>query len=208
MLRSLPRASSSSASLLNTTTTRHALKPFRYSPIACLHAGQQQRSRQAHAISNPTLAGIEKRWEAMPPQEQADLWMSLRDRMKADWHELTMQEKKAGTSRTRDASGEANGNHCARCRTSGPTTGHCLLPSFQAVPCYVSRPRLTRNTYSILDRLRPPRAPRPPSSRRRPENLRLHHDRRWRLICLDVVCANIRRRATRDDDERVPRADE
>ena len=32
----------------------------------------------------------------MPPQEQADLWMALRDRMKVDWHELTMQEKKAG----------------------------------------------------------------------------------------------------------------
>jgi hypothetical protein len=32
----------------------------------------------------------------MPPQEQADLWMSLRDRMKTDWKEMTMQEKKAG----------------------------------------------------------------------------------------------------------------
>lgn len=57
----------------------------------------QQQSRQAHAISNPTLANIEKRWEAMPPQEQADLWMALRDRMKVDWNELTLQEKKAGT---------------------------------------------------------------------------------------------------------------
>ena len=33
----------------------------------------------------------------MPPQEQADLWMALRDRMKNDWHELTLQERKAGT---------------------------------------------------------------------------------------------------------------
>lgn len=32
----------------------------------------------------------------MPPQEQADLWMALRDRMKVDWHDLTPQEKKAG----------------------------------------------------------------------------------------------------------------
>jgi len=31
----------------------------------------------------------------MPPQEQADLWMALRDRMKANWAELTVQEKKA-----------------------------------------------------------------------------------------------------------------
>jgi hypothetical protein len=43
------------------------------------------------------LANIEKRWEAMPPQEQADLWMALRDRMKVNWTELTVQEKKAGT---------------------------------------------------------------------------------------------------------------
>jgi hypothetical protein len=57
-----------------------------------------QQCRHAHAISNPTLANIEKRWEAMPPQEQADLWMALRDRMKADWNELTLQEKKAGMS--------------------------------------------------------------------------------------------------------------
>lgn len=56
-----------------------------------------QQIRCAHAISNPTLANIEKRWEAMPPQEQAELWMALRDRMKVDWNELTLQEKKAGT---------------------------------------------------------------------------------------------------------------
>lgn len=56
----------------------------------------QQQSRQQHAISNPTLANIEKRWEAMPPQEQADLWMALRDRMKVDWTEMTVAEKKAG----------------------------------------------------------------------------------------------------------------
>jgi len=60
-------------------------------------ASPAQQTRQAHAISNPTLANIEKRWEAMPPQEQADLWMALRDRMKVDWNEMTMQEKKAGT---------------------------------------------------------------------------------------------------------------
>lgn len=54
-------------------------------------------ARAAHAISNPTLANIEKRWEVMPPQEQAELWMALRDRMKVgNWAELTQQEKKAG----------------------------------------------------------------------------------------------------------------
>jgi len=62
---------------------------------AAAAASRFQQTRQAHAISNPTLANIEKRWEAMPPQEQAELWMALRDRMSADWNELTLQEKKA-----------------------------------------------------------------------------------------------------------------
>jgi cytochrome c oxidase subunit 4 len=48
-----------------------------------------------NAISNPTLANIEKRWEGMPPTEQAELWMALRDRMKENWAELTLQEKRA-----------------------------------------------------------------------------------------------------------------
>lgn len=56
----------------------------------------QVRAQSTEAIANPTLADIEKRWEAMPPQEQADLWMQLRDRMKTNWHELTVPEKKAG----------------------------------------------------------------------------------------------------------------
>lgn len=93
MLRSsIIRAARSSASIVPASATRQAV---RVSPAASAVSFQQQ-IRQEHAISNPTLAGIEKRWEDMPPQEQADLWMSLRDRMKADWKELTMQEKKAG----------------------------------------------------------------------------------------------------------------
>jgi len=48
-----------------------------------------------HAVSAPMLADIEKRWERMPPQEQAELWMALRDRMKGSWADLTLQEKKA-----------------------------------------------------------------------------------------------------------------
>lgn len=55
-----------------------------------------RRAATTHAISNPTLANIEKRWEGMPLQEQAELWMALRDRMKGPWQELTLQEKKAG----------------------------------------------------------------------------------------------------------------
>ena len=90
MLRSsIVRATSSSAS----SATRPVARVPRAASLVCT---QYQQARQAHAISNPTLANIEKRWEGMPPQEQADLWMSLRDRMKADWKEMTLQEKKAG----------------------------------------------------------------------------------------------------------------
>lgn len=54
-----------------------------------------QKASVSTAISNPTLANIEKRWEGMPNTEQAELWMALRDRMKENWAELTVQEKKA-----------------------------------------------------------------------------------------------------------------
>ena len=57
--------------------------------------GAGQKRHQTHAVSNPTLANIEKRWENMPPQEQAELWMALRDRMTVDWHDMTTQEKRA-----------------------------------------------------------------------------------------------------------------
>lgn len=87
---------------------------MRLSTSGALRANFSQVSRQAtttstlitraasttapvqHAISNPTLANIEKRWEGMPLQEQAELWMALRDRMKENWTDLTVQEKKAG----------------------------------------------------------------------------------------------------------------
>ncbi|GAB1736716.1 hypothetical protein NU219Hw_g8333t1 [Hortaea werneckii] len=78
-LRSLPRPASSTSRIGQTVARQQ----------------QQQRCASSHAISNPTLANIEKRWEAMPPQEQADLWMALRDRMKVDWTEMTINEKKA-----------------------------------------------------------------------------------------------------------------
>ncbi|KAF1990577.1 COX4-domain-containing protein [Aulographum hederae CBS 113979] len=95
MLRSsiVRAASSTSSALQSSAVSRQAIvRAPAVSSYTCVY---KQQSRQAHAISNPTLADIEKRWEAMPPQEQADLWMALRDRMKTDWHELTLAEKKA-----------------------------------------------------------------------------------------------------------------
>ncbi|KAK2807010.1 Cytochrome c oxidase subunit 5 [Emmonsiellopsis sp. PD_5] len=107
--RTVPRALAAASRSTPTTTTIAARAAS--TNAGCLYArrpAQQQqgpaslsRNQQArsmateHAIANPTLAGIEKRWEAMPPQEQAELWMQLRDRMKVNWHEMTLQEKKA-----------------------------------------------------------------------------------------------------------------
>lgn len=64
-------------------------------PLRAATAVVSQSRSASHAVSNVTLADIEKRWESMPPSEQADLWMSLRDRMKEPWSNLTVQEKKA-----------------------------------------------------------------------------------------------------------------
>jgi len=104
LTRVAPRASATS-SLPCTRSTTGVIRTYQSAArpsSAAFQASQQstqapstQQSRSAHAIANPTLAGIEKRWEGMPPQEQAELWMQLRDRMKVDWHELTLQEKKA-----------------------------------------------------------------------------------------------------------------
>lgn len=81
----------------HTTTAEVFANPSltRISGFAALKQQKRHSTAPAHAVSNPMLAGIEKRWEVMPPQEQAELWMALRDRMKNDWHELTLQERKA-----------------------------------------------------------------------------------------------------------------
>lgn len=87
------RGSESNQSLLTMSFARNALvRASRQSATTALG----YRAASTHAISKPTLANIEKRWEGMPSQEQADLWMALRDRMKESWAELTVQEKKAG----------------------------------------------------------------------------------------------------------------
>jgi cytochrome c oxidase subunit 4 len=64
-------------------------------PPVDLASSSSSSSTPNRPLSNPTLANIEKRWEGMPLQEQADLWMALRDRMQGNWTELTVQEKKA-----------------------------------------------------------------------------------------------------------------
>jgi Cytochrome c oxidase subunit IV len=175
----------------------------RASIVRSLPAVQQQR--QAHAISSPTLANIEKRWEGMPPQEQADLWMALRDRMKANWGELTVQEKKAGL-----------------CFVFPifliPSS---FLPSCRSIPLHSCRDEgwapkrvkeddseLMLEENSILHRLRRPRPACPPPTRRRLEGGRLHSARR-RGFLRDVRrhthgCEGI----PRDHEQGVSRGDE
>ncbi|KAK5071651.1 Cytochrome c oxidase subunit 5B, mitochondrial [Lithohypha guttulata] len=93
---SIAARSCTRASQRSFQTSARALAPtFAASHQPPVTSQSRQSTRSAHAISNPTLAGIEKRWEGMPPQEQAELWMQLRDRMKVNWNEMTLQEKKA-----------------------------------------------------------------------------------------------------------------
>ena len=175
MLRSLPRAPQSSSCLLPRTVRSNPRFIIPASP--CHHNLQPQQSRavHAHAISNPTLAGIEKRWENMPPQEQADLWMALRDRMKVDWHELTLQERKAGTPLSRYV-------HPALPTTSLTseleTVVSVLLRVY--VVLYVIKGANVNidMSLSILDCLRTPRATRQATTRRELDSIQIYYD--WR----------------------------
>ncbi|KAI5787127.1 mitochondrial cytochrome c oxidase-like protein subunit V [Geopyxis carbonaria] len=63
--------------------------------VPAIATAMQSRNNGSYAVSNVTLTDLEKRWETMAPNEQAELWMQLRDRMKGSWAELTLQEKKA-----------------------------------------------------------------------------------------------------------------
>ena len=85
--------------MLRTPASRllsRSLAAQRLPVAASVRAASTATTPATQVISNPTLANIEKRWEGMPLQEQADLWMALRDRMKGNWNELTIQEQKAG----------------------------------------------------------------------------------------------------------------
>ncbi|KAF3941736.1 hypothetical protein ABW19_dt0210101 [Dactylella cylindrospora] len=90
---SVLRAKSAASGLLRLTPSRSTAITTRSAVVVpqCL----AKRDSSTHAVSGPMLTDIEKRWENMPPQEQAELWMALRDRMKGSWADLTLQEKKA-----------------------------------------------------------------------------------------------------------------
>jgi Cytochrome c oxidase subunit IV len=222
LLRSLPRAgqrASASCPYLPTTsfckaslarrsfqtTTRSASAVFDSSqqrhyaaaaPTTTSTSTQQQQSRSAHAISNPTLAGIEKRWEGMPPQDQAALWMQLRDRMKVDWHEMTLQEKKAGTYiwSTRDLPLQS-------ILSAWVIRTHATYASSAAFSCF---PCLhVCFLHSMVDCLWPTRPPRRNTPRRMVPRLRLHRGRRRCLGRSILDYPLLRKTAAKDYDKGV-----
>lgn len=184
MLRSLPRAAPS----LRGLPIRTALRTPNTSVPACTAElrHQQTRAASAHAISNPTLAQIEKRWDGMPPEEQADLWMALRDRMKNDWHELTLQERKAGMCTTRSRSWQHQTHLQFTYHTVLTSQPFFFSTSHQAVNSqsfFKSKQNADQKTcFSLLDCIRSPRPPSPPPSRRKLDHLRLHNARRRHLL--------------------------
>ena len=152
------------------------------------------QTRKAHAISNPTLANIEKRWESMPPQEQADLWMALRDRMKVNWAELTLQEKKAGRPpiliepfhlqtriSTLSLPSPISHHRIAR-RMRGCKAGLVMIAKRGGRESLLLRTIADLIPHSILHRLRRPRPPRPASPRRGLESGCVHSNRCWCFV--------------------------
>lgn len=168
------------------------------------------QARRAHAISNPTLANIEKRWEAMPPQEQADLWMALRDRMKVDWTELTIQEKKAGMSTTTSIRLQLLLEIPIRppllvrpcCVGSTTSTVYPKAPPFSRHQVSVSVANAVK--LSLLDRLRPSRSPCSDTSRRGHQGLCLHYGRPRRQRHPLRHRTILRPRTTSNHDQRIP----
>ena len=48
-----------------------------------------------YTLSPQLLADLPARWETMGPADQANVWMTLRDRMAGDWKEMTREERVA-----------------------------------------------------------------------------------------------------------------
>ncbi|ODV93006.1 hypothetical protein PACTADRAFT_52208 [Pachysolen tannophilus NRRL Y-2460] len=51
--------------------------------------------RNVSALSNATVAHLEKRWESLPDVDQKEIISKLSERQKLPWKELTPSEKKA-----------------------------------------------------------------------------------------------------------------
>lgn len=75
------------AALVLRGASTSASRPVAVSPSA---------ARSVDPLGPQLLSGIEERWEEIHPQEQAEVWMNLRDRMKGNWKELSASERKAG----------------------------------------------------------------------------------------------------------------
>ena len=209
MLRSFPRAAPSLPSIRG-PSIRIALQNPQSSLPICSFQARKQRSRSlvTHAISNPTLSQIEKRWEAMPPQEQADLWMALRDRMKNDWHELTLQERKAGESACFWLSFVTFASRRSACilRLMNDTKMDLGSRLTLCVSSYSSPNSIVKN--SVLDSIWSSWSSRSPSAWR--ELVRLQNDNVPHRHCLRSLCHHtaIRTTTAQDDECPVPRSDQ
>lgn len=145
----------------------------------------------------------------MPPQEQAELWMALRDRMKADWHELTLQEKKAGMLLRLPLRRAARKRHFPMDCPLNELLLHFVLGGFLLPEepcdgicmCMDRRGWLTGLVDSVLDRLRPTRPARPPTPRRAPRRRALHAIRRGRRAGHRPDRAAVCSRAAADYDQ-------
>lgn len=154
----------------------------------------------AHAISKPTLAGIEKRWEGMQPQEQAELWMALRDRMKVDWHQMTLQEKKAGRWIGCGRGGFLSGvEESVWTGLRGDYVALCVVVAAERPGATLRCPWCLRTAgvdggrssisadelgcSSILDCIWPTRAPRSATPGPGQAGLHVYHARDWYILC-------------------------
>lgn len=72
-----------------------AISPIARANLIAAAKPMRMASTVAGPISNPTLRGLETRWEAMTEVEREDVVSQLAERQRADWKELTPLEKRA-----------------------------------------------------------------------------------------------------------------
>ncbi|PRT52588.1 Cytochrome c oxidase polypeptide 5B, mitochondrial [Wickerhamiella sorbophila] len=72
-----------------------SISPIARSNLLCAAKQIRLASTVATPISNPTLRGLETRWETMTEGEREDVVAQLAERQRADWKELTPLEKRA-----------------------------------------------------------------------------------------------------------------
>jgi hypothetical protein len=85
-------------SILRSTTTTLARRAYATAASSTSAAPSLTTVSTRSNASAPILANIEASWKNMPADEQYDVYTQLEELQKRDWKELTVDEKKAGTS--------------------------------------------------------------------------------------------------------------